>query len=1751
VYTASDPYTNYFFGVPNTFTNSTNFNSGTFLNESTAFAQGGTNMKLEFDMREETRITSPVYVPGPYAGYGYPYKGFITSEVDFKRGFVQTAVDLLGDGHNDYNTGSGNQLAFNGSFWTGNQGHGYSDPKIYGSYQEWAGALATSATSPPLGSAALYDGTASGNQAYEGRTFANKDERTSTQWKLDDVFIKAKGYTQGDMISPRMDFTNMESGYLEFMDRVETGGANPLGFEDWTHKEIYYSFDYDDTNPSLATWQLMPAINKTGTSVQDWQKNNVEIPCAGGKDNVRVKFSFDTRKNTNLLTNANGTNITEFTDFDGWNIDNIKLVGRKSEPTDFYYYRQDLNSEFVAGAGAKLSSVGLPADISGFSNTIAATNTSLDPLGNPQTAFVNNAPAVGATPNPITFNIVSPIDTTVTPVLEDMNINTSVDVLGYVTRTLGPVPPTGAAGEYGRVFDSGHTLLGAETTADQFVTLTNNNGVFIGGESIIIGGDLYTIINVVGDTLELDRNLDNNYGIGSYVKSPLSAGGVPALAFNNPMELDWDLTGTTNTGVTTNGSLAFTSEFVGDSSTGLTVSDDPWAFIYDENDVVINPAPGGISMANGAPINTTYVVGNSFGATMPSSVKIIDGIDLSAASSGTLTFDYVGLDVTQNGTIRTLEILNDANAVVSTTTYPEDIASTSVNIDLDALGLAGQSNVKLRFTTSSSTGFRTTGSGAQNIPVWDVSNIQVVKTDTPLQEAGKYITSFETGPYNIAFPSSTLGFQYSALNDPLGLYEVTKRKIYASVNGGAYVEIFNAINPTATGVAPNYLPGLIDLGIAPAGSTVRLKFESEIDVPLGIVVPTKNDIFDIQNLEIRHNISDGYNIPEAIIDINRPNLSFDPRGKNVEGRYTDVNNRVQISNSDYPMFSNTLLTYVETNSNKLKEVKHDTYVEWSGLNTAPPARVLNRFSGLVEPQTDGNFLLSSDGLDNYYDTTDAGSITNMYVDEAVAINTGKIVGKLPTSTSVSQEKTGWGNAASSGGGIWLPHVGATKFEETASSTYQNMTVWAKKTFLIDAVNPPPANGVNTTISANDDAYLYVNGYNVRSTVFSQAGVGGPLELIDRSDYAVNDYVMIDGQIGKITALPGGGGGNRIQVVPEPVLAVPYGTFDDLTAIPIKKPYTVYHVNQATDSTNTDITVAANAVAGAYELTLTSIENLYPGQLIYVNNQPIIISQVEPLDGFGVPRPNIITFTTPLAQPANAGALIVLSYSDSGPAANVTAPTGLLTSVNSASSTFDIAPLLRKGFNTIGVKASEDKGNTENFTLSVTGITAIGDTFSATGGASGINTDSTWAIKTSPSGYDGVNTYFDGVSYINEPSDPLEPVEIVDLFKTEKVDKMQTIVHFDNQNSNGEGRVSLIKGVSVTITGEPTIQTIKTTTFTTDSNIDGTVITQLTKGYVNGLEQTGIGLGLNFDPKSMTGNDLNYSTDINGQADINVFFDKKDNIVNDATMNVTVTYVEDEDGDGLISATEQQHLKTRIMGMQDTRSNSGVNPLSTAAATSVAGLRERFQYVETTSNVAIGAVGATSISVNNLKNFSVGTYVRIEDGSGGHQAVKITAVSAVTGPGTITFAPPLQLPAVPNNSRVTTYELLTDIDQAEADKLYSSNSYIAPFAGAVTAGYTSNTVTVNEQYLVTTKGRSGGADAGAGNENKLAKRLKQVLDSSEFQEMIKFGLLDGIYLAATSSDNRGDQITGKLILDWDPNRKRLSVKQGAFSAVYKS
>ena len=157
--------------------------------------------------------------------------------------------------------------------------------------------------------------------------------------------------------------------------------------------------------------------------------------------------------------------------------------------------------------------------------------------------------------------------------------------------------------------------------------------------------------------------------------------------------------------------------------------------------------------------------------------------------------------------------------------------------------------------------------------------------------------------------------------------------------------------------------------------------------------------------------------------------------------------------------------------------------------------------------------------------------------------------------------------------------------------------------------------------------------------------------------------------------------------------------------------------------------------------------------------------------------------------------------------------------------------------------------------------------------------------------------------------------------------------------------------------------------------------------------------------------LRYTTDSDGKADINLFFEADDNVVNDATLMVKVDYYEDSDSNGIIDGDTNNNgviegaevgtLKTRYIGMQDLRNNIATNPKSTTPATAILqGLGDRYKLVKTTTTAAT-ALNATSIQVANVENFNVGDYIRIQDGLS-HQAMVISAINKATN--TITFTP---------------------------------------------------------------------------------------------------------------------------------------------------
>ncbi|MFN8579054.1 MAG: hypothetical protein U0354_19675, partial [Candidatus Sericytochromatia bacterium] len=66
------------------------------------------------------------------------------------------------------------------------------------------------------------------------------------------------------------------------------------------------------------------------------------------------------------------------------------------------------------------------------------------------------------------------------------------------------------------------------------------------------------------------------------------------------------------------------------------------------------------------------------------------------------------------------------------------------------------------------------------------------------------------------------------------------------------------------------------------------------------------------------------------INLNGPNISFDPRATNMDGKLNVTTNRVEIKNTDFAMFGNTFLTYVEQNQDIYNQAKVTSFATWSG-----------------------------------------------------------------------------------------------------------------------------------------------------------------------------------------------------------------------------------------------------------------------------------------------------------------------------------------------------------------------------------------------------------------------------------------------------------------------------------------------------------------------------------------------------------------------------------------------------------------------------------------------------------------------------------------------------------------------------------------------------------------------------------------------------------------------------------------------------
>ncbi|MBC7473018.1 MAG: hypothetical protein H7263_01910 [Candidatus Sericytochromatia bacterium] len=1171
-----------------------------------------------------------------------------------------------------------------------------------------------------------------------------------THWQIDDVFLKAKGWSKGEMISPAMDFTGFDNAYVDYWDKIQTDTNNDK-------KEVYYSADYNDVT-GAGTWTLLSTAN--GIGLRDWTNNKIEIPvgCLPDKSKIRIKFSFDT---VNSQSNAN---------LKGWNLDDIKVYGDKPEKTDFYYYRQGIDTEFVAGDG---TSPTLPQNI-----TSILTGWSSG-TGSPQVTF---------TPSGST----------------SLNFSSS-----SVANIPVAVPPA-------------------------TVSLAASN---------IVGSSLTTSVS----------------------------------------------------------SNSFTMK-----STSLSSVD-----------------------------NDTFATESNV-------------MDLSNAATATLTFQHYGQHATTStapglGNGRQVQVSIDGGSTWNTlpigSTFGElDFASAgspdSVSISLPV----GNANTKIRFFGESNPIDTLTNN------FWKVNNIAVSTTQSP----GVTKTVTREGISNTInsslYPGAKMSFDYTT-TAPVGATNI-RRELFISANGSSFSSLgtYNLSSGSVTGIS------------VPRSTNLKYKFVTSFDIPANVTVPADPSIWNVNNLKIESsatdgfNIKEGYNVGQVGSNTNRPNISFDSRESNIEGRYkipsggsyTTLDSRTQITNTDFPMFANTLLSYAEQDTGIYNRAKQNSFAAWQGVTNVFPSEAIDILSKTKRANV-GTYVAND--LKQLLTYNKDGDQASQYMDDALAINYGLLTKPLPTVAEIKKDNTGWVNYSTSNN--WFPYVAGTKYEE-GGSDYKNMSIWGKKSFIIDTV--PPATPLMVSMTSDDDSYMYVNGFIVPPTAWV-------------TYYNTSYQSWYNGA------------------------------------------YTTWY------NTNIQPYLVGNPAIPPFN------SNPYdPTRNPYDSNPPKFIFKL------------INTAPTPPTPP--------------------TVPTAppLYTNVNTQS--FDVSPFISKGFNTIAFKATEDHG-------------AQGVTLSGTIVGANIATDSTWAVKLQPYGYDG--TLQTGSA--NLPAKRLNSGQIIDLFKTDDPDKEQLNVNFANLDKNGVGILSKIDSVDVTVRGESTIQTFGTTNYSTKNRTtDGKMVAQLKYGYIDGINYGGDAGSVIFNPTSInpvtntaiTDLGLKFTTALDGKANISLFFDKTDDIVNDATVLTKVEYYEDSNQDGILDATELSTVnrKTKYLGLQDLRSNTAINPDSDVADASLSGQGVVNRYAK--------------------------------DASG---------------------------------------------------KLLYNTSFAASAA-------------VYDNYLVAGKGRTGGANVD-GSQNKLTNKLKQLIDSDDFQEVLRFGLLDNIYLAAVSNDSRGDQVTGKLILDWDWRKRRVSIKQGSFSAVYKS
>ncbi|MBT9545586.1 MAG: hypothetical protein IV090_09375 [Candidatus Sericytochromatia bacterium] len=86
----------------------------------------------------------------------------------------------------------------------------------------------------------------------------------------------------------------------------------------------------------------------------------------------------------------------------------------------------------------------------------------------------------------------------------------------------------------------------------------------------------------------------------------------------------------------------------------------------------------------------------------------------------------------------------------------------------------------------------------------------------------------------------------------------------------------------------------------------------------------------------------------------------------------------------------------------------------------------------------------------------------------------------------------------------------------------------------------------------------------------------------------------------------------------------------------------------------------------------------------------------------------------------------------------------------------------------------------------------------------------------------------------------------------------------------------------------------------------------------------------------------------------------------------------------------------------------------------------------------------------------------------------------------------------------------------------------------------------EDFLQVGPGRSGGSF-----ENDFTKELKRILDNPEYQDILRYGLMENLFISASSNDPFNNIISSKLYLNWMRTKRQLEITQTSFMAYFKS